>query len=377
MASPEPYTISIPDAAIEKLHRKLADTDFPPELEASSQWPYGAPLSDIQRLASRWANGFSWRTTEASLNTLPNYKTQVSVSGFGPISLHFIWQKSPNPNALPLLFCHGWPGSFLEVTKLLPLLATQDTGPAFTVVAPSLPNFGFSSRISKPGFGLAQYAEALHALMQQLGYTKYATQGGDWGFFITRIMGARYPSHVVASHLNFVRANQPSFTAHPLLALQHAVMPYTATETAALERARWFRTEGNAYRLLQATKPMTLAYAFASSPVALLAWIYEKLVDWTDGYAWSDDEVLAWVSVYWFAEAGPSAHHWIYYEAAHAVDELGWDRAAKWVDRVKYGLAYFPKELANGPKTWGKTLGKCMVGSFPFSSLPFGGVYLV
>lgn len=162
MASqPQPYTISVPDAAIEKLKRKLADADYPDELDTSDQWRYGSPLSDVKRLAKHWESGFDWRKAEAKINELPNFRKKVQVEGFGDIDIHFLHKKSSNPHAIPLLFVHGWPGSFIEVTKLLPLLEVgeKEGKPAFHVIAPSLPNFGFSQKITNPGFALSQYAE--------------------------------------------------------------------------------------------------------------------------------------------------------------------------------------------------------------------------
>ncbi|RYN95084.1 hypothetical protein AA0120_g3820 [Alternaria tenuissima] len=362
MASqPEPYTISIADTAIEKLKRKLSDADFPDELDTPDQWPYGSPLSDVKRLAKHWETGFDWRKVESKINELPNFRKKVQVDGFGQIDIHFVHKRSSNPNAVPLLFSHGWPGSFLEVTKLLPLLENgeKEGKPAFHIVAPSLPNFGFSQKILKPGFALSQYAETCHRLMQDLGYEKYVTQGGDWGFYITRSMGILYPDNVLASHINMVRAHAPTFTSQPVLALQHAMTPYTDAESKGMKRSEWFLTDGQAYRQLQATKPQTLSYAFADSPVALLAWIYEKLVDWTDSYQWTDDEILTWVSVYWFSTAGPNAHIRIYYEAQHNPTDLipNRERTSQWVDRVKLGVAHFPNEITVVPRLWAKTLG--------------------
>jgi hypothetical protein len=138
------------------------------------------------------------------------------------------------------------------------------------------------------------------------------------------------------------------------------VTPYTETEAKGMQRSEWFTSQGQAYRQLQATKPQTLSYAFADSPVALLAWIYEKLIDWTDGYPWTDDEILTWISIYWFSTAGPNAHIRIYYEAGHNPTPLIPDRerASQWVDRVKLGLAHFPREITVVPRLWGKTLGE-------------------
>lgn len=361
MSSPSPYTINVPDAAIQKLHRKLEDTDFPDELDVVDQWPYGSPLQDVKRLAAHWKDGFDWRKAEAKLNELPNFRTKVDVEGFGDIDIHFVHRKSDTKNAVPLLFVHGWPGSFIEVTKLLPLLEGKDgKGPAFHVVAPSLPNFAFSQRISQPGFGLSQYAETCHKLMQQLGYEKYATQGGDWGFYITRIIGILYPEYCMANHINMIRASPPSFNQFPLLALQNSLSTDTERVKKGEERSNWFLNEGQGYRILQSTKPQTLSYAFADSPVALLAWIYEKLHDWTDGYPWTDDEILTWISIYWFSTSGPNAHVRIYYEAAHNPTPKvpGREVASEWNGRVKLGLAHFPKELSVVPRLWGKTMGE-------------------
>jgi pimeloyl-ACP methyl ester carboxylesterase len=364
-SQPQPYTINVPDSAIEKLKRKLHDADYPDELDTAEQWPYGSPLSDVKRLANHWENNFDWRKVESKLNELPNFRKPVKVEGFGEIDIHFVHKKSSNPNAIPLLFSHGWPGSFIEVTKLLPLLEAgeKEGQPSFHIVAPSLPNFGFSQKILKPGFALSQYAETCHNLMQDLGYPKYVTQGGDWGFYITRIMGILYPESVLASHINMVRALAPTFTSHPALALQHAITPYTEKEEKGMQRSEWFTSQGQAYRQLQATKPQTLSYAFADSPVALLAWIYEKLIDWTDSYEWNDDEILTWISIYWFSTAGPNAHIRIYYEAGHNPTDLIPDRerASEWVDKVKLGLSHFPREITVVPRIWAKTLGESIL----------------
>jgi len=194
--------------------------------------------------------------------------------------------------------------------------------------------------------------------MQQLGYTKYVTQGGDWGFYITRTIGLLYPESCLASHINMVRASPPSWSTHPLLALAHATTPYTESERKGLERSDWFANEGSGYRVIQSTKPQTPGYAITDSPVGLLAWIYEKLHDWTDNYPWSDDEILDWISIYWFSTAGPAASFRIYYEATHAsASGVSRDRTQQFIPTVKLGLSLAPKELTVLPKTWGRTLG--------------------
>jgi len=183
------------------------------------------------------------------------------------------------------------------------------------------------------------------------------TQGGDWGFYITRCIGYLYPEHCLASHINMIRASAPSATSNPILALQHALTPYTSAEKRGLDRNNWFLKEGSGYRTLQSTKPQTLGYSLADSPVGLLAWIYEKLHDWTDAYPWTDDEILTWISIYYFSTAGPAASLRIYYEATHGDSDATRERMSSWIPTVRLGMAYFPRELGVVPKTWGRTLG--------------------
>lgn len=173
---------------------------------------------------------------------------------------------------------------------------------------------------------------------------------------ITRIMGLLYPDHVLASHINVVIAEKPTWTSNPMLALQHAFTPYTSRDRSALARTAWFMTKGSGYHTQQGTKPQTLGYALADSPTGLLAWIYEKLHDWTDSYPWTNDEILTWVSIYWFSTAGPAANLRIYYEVAQDTT-LVHNRSRQYIPRVKLGLAHFPRELYVTPKTWGRTLG--------------------
>lgn len=357
----EPYQIKVPGAAIEKLKAKLELATFPAETGFSNDRNYGAPLDDIKRLARTWRDNYDWRRVEAELNEkLPQFTTTIGVEGHENLKIHFVHKEGSKLGAIPLLFCHGWPGSFLEVSKIIPLLTSgdRDDDPTFHVVAPSLPNFGFSQRTSKPGFGIAQYAEVCHKLMLRLGYDKYATQGGDWGFMITRAMGLRYPSHVLASHINFILTKPPSPLRSPLLVLQYALGWYSAHEKAGLKRTRWYRSEGNGYGQIQTTKPHTLGFALADSPVALLAWVYEKLKDWTDEYDWTDDEVLTWVSIYQFSEAGADASLRIYYETTHNTGG-GEDmtQLLEWNGKIPLGLSFFPRDVIVLPSSWGRTLG--------------------
>ncbi|KAI1458350.1 alpha/beta-hydrolase [Annulohypoxylon moriforme] len=355
----ESYQIAVPDEAIEKLKKKLELATFPKETSFSNDWNYGAPLDDIKRLATTWRETYDWKRAEIELNEkLPQFTTRIGVEGHeDDLKVHFVHKKSEKPGAIPLLFCHGWPGSFIEVSKILPLLTTSDKDdePTFHVVAPSLLNYGFSQGTSKPGFGIFQQAKACHKLMLRLGYTKYATQGGDWGYMITRALGRQYPAHVIGSHLNLIITRPPSLLSSPLLCLQYALGWYSAHEKLGFERSRWFRAEGDGYSRIQGTKPHTPGFALADSPVGLLAWIYEKLWGWTDSYGWTDEEVLTWISIYAFSSAGADASVRLYYEMIHSSKDM--DAILKWNGKVPLGLSYFPKDVVVLPSSWGKTLG--------------------
>ncbi|KAI1007112.1 hypothetical protein K3495_g1111 [Podosphaera aphanis] len=357
MMTPTPFTIHVPQAKVDVLIAKLRLAEFPDELDDAG-WDLGVPLADMKRLVAAWER-WDWRAAEERLNQVPQFHLPITITDFGALGIHFVWQQSPVAGAIPLLFVHGWPGSFLEAIPLLAHLATPGAGPAFHVVAPSLPNFGFSDGPTKRGFAIAQYAEVCHKLMLALGYPEYVTQGGDWGFMITRAIGAIYPQHCKASHINMPLAFAPTFAKHPWIALQHAISPYTDKEKAAFKRRDWFQKEGNGYYMEQSTKPQTLAYALNDSPVALLAWIYEKLHDWTDGYPFTDDEIFTWVSIYQFSVAGPGAAHRIYYEQQHTKPGKGAmtiSETCQYIP-VPLGITYNPKELFVAPKTWCRTLG--------------------
>ena len=189
-------------------------------------------------------------------------------------------------------------------------------------------------------------------------------------FHVTRMMGLLYPQHCKASHLNAVEAHAPTLSQHPGLWLRHLVSTYTVDEQAGLQRTSAISKNGMGYEIEQRTKPQTLGYALADSPVGLLAWIYEKLHEWTDDYPWTDEEILKWVSLYWFSTAGVAANLRIYYEAWHCEDDEGHqDRALKYIPFVKYGIAQFPKDMSVLPDLWLKTLGNVML----LSRNPRGG----
>ncbi|KAF9017002.1 alpha/beta-hydrolase [Hymenopellis radicata] len=355
MSTEQPFKISVSEDKIDLLRRKLDLCVFPDELEDSGT-SYGAPLADIRRLVDYWKTGFDWRAQEAALNAeLPQFTRDIEVAGFETLNIHYVHQTSQAVGAIPLLFVHGWPGSFLEVRKILPLLtAVSPEHPSFHVVAMSLPGFGFSQAPSKKGFRIAQYAEVGHKLMLALGYNEYVTQGGDWGSLITRMMALQYGGkHVKAWHTNMPLGIPPPVT-RPVSYLKWLVTPYTAAEKVGAQRFSLFDKQGRGYFIEQGTQPQTLGYSLADSPVGLLGWIYEKLLSWTDKYPWTDDEVLSWISIYLFSRAGPTASVRIYYETYQSGD---WQHLQAQRPSIPMGISVFPAEIEIRPLSWYKTSG--------------------
>ncbi|KAF8900220.1 alpha/beta-hydrolase [Mucidula mucida] len=352
MSSEKVFQISVPDDKIDLLRRKLELCVFPDELEDAGS-DYGAPLADIRRLVDYWKTGFDWRAQEAAINAeLPQFTRDLNVDGFGTLNIHYVHQKSKAVDAIPLLFVHGWPSSFLEVRKMLPLLTAGN--PSFHVVALSLPGFGFSQAPSKKGFRVNQYAEVAHKVMMALGYNEYVTQGGDLGTMITRAMALKYGGkHVKAWHTTLPYGFPPPPT-RPIAFLQHLFTPYTAAEKAGAQKAQWFEKQGSGYFLQQSTRPQTLGYSLADSPVGLLAWIYEKLLAWSDAYPWTDDEVLTWISIYLFSRAGPTASTRIYYETYQSGDIYA---LLPQRPSIPYGISIFPGDMGVRPISWFTTNG--------------------
>ncbi|KAI0027973.1 Alpha/Beta hydrolase protein [Vararia minispora EC-137] len=354
------FNIAIPDSDLEVLRQKLVLARLPDELEGAG-WDYGVPLADIRRLVDHWKDGYDWRKAEAMLNAdLPQFTRDIEVEGHGTLNVHYVHKRSDVDGAIPLLFVHGWPGSFIEVRKILPLLTAPESAdsPAFHVVCLGLPGYGFSEAPRKKGFGPIQYAEAGqlvgHRLMLALGYNEYVTQGGDWGWRITRAIVAKYgPNHAKAWHTNMPIGSPPTLFRNPFLYITHMIKPYTASEREGLRMTREIDETGRAYHDVHDTKPQTIGYSLADSPVSLLAWVYEKLVAWTDEYAWTDDEVLTWISIYWFSRAGPAASVRIYYE-----NRVSQTEQSKLPVTVPTGFAYFPREIYRFPRLWKLSLGK-------------------
>ncbi|KAJ7159998.1 Alpha/Beta hydrolase protein [Mycena crocata] len=366
--SATPFQIAIPDDKLALLQRKLEVTTLPDELEGSG-WEYGVPLADIRRLVARWKDGFDWRKHEAQINAeLPQFTRDIEVGDHGTLNIHYVHKTSVVAGAIPLLLVHGWPGTFLEARKLAPLLTTGTADhPAFNLVALSIPGFGFSQGPKTKGFDLDQYAEVGHKLMLSLGYSEYVTLGGDLGFPITNRTVKLYGGkHVKAWFTNTPIGAPPEAGTAPTL---------TAKEGQRLAKNnKFFQSAG--YLRLQQTTPQTIGYSLADSPAGLLAWIYEKLVNWSDDYPWSDDEVLTWVSIYWFSRAGPTASLRIYFEAENRNFEAIF-AIPKQPPTIPVGISHFSNDTIGFPKSWTRAMGNVVFdgehesgGHFPAHERP-------
>ena len=329
-----PFRIDIPPRDLNDLHDRLSRTRFPDELPGVG-WSRGVPLDYLKELAEYWRTTYDWRKHEAKLNEFPQFTTQIDGQ-----NIHFLHVRSPEPDAVPLMLIHGWPGSiveFLEVIGPLTDPSSHDGDPtdAFHLVIPSLPGHGFSGPLSAPGWTHGRMAKALTELMARLGYERYGIQGGDAGAFIAPEMGRLDTDHVIGVHVNalvtFPSAGDPAEMAD-----------LTEAEQERLGRLQHFREEMMGYVQIQGTRPQTLAYGLADSPTGQLAWIVEKFKEWTDSAAElpedavDRDHILTDVSVYWFTStAGSSAN--LYYESAH--DPSAW--APKERSPVPTGVAVF------------------------------------
>ncbi len=278
---------------------------FPSEIEGSG-WDYGTNLAYLRELVTYWRTTFDWRAQERKLNQLPQFKTQIE-----GLDLHFIHKKSSRADAVPLVFVHGWPGSIVEVTKIIGPLTEPPPGEvAFHVVAISLPGYGFSDKPKQGGVSNRRIAGMIAQLMARLGYQRYGAQGGDWGGFIVRQLGLLDPQHLIGVHSNMCVTGPP-----PGPDPNAGVPP---EELKRVDAARARALNESAYSQLQGTKPQTLGYSLNDSPAGLAAWIVEKFRTWSDSGGdvekkFTKDELLTNIMIYWATETGPSSVR-LYYE---------------------------------------------------------------
>ena len=326
MTDIRPFRVAVPDEDLADLRDRLRRTRWP-ERECVEDWSQGIPLDYTRELAGYWADEYDWRAREAHLNRFDQFVTEID-----GLDIHFIHQRSARPDALPLLITHGWPGSIAEFGKVIEPL-TQD----FHVVCPSLPGYGFSGKPASTGWNVQRIARAWDTLMGRLGYHPYVAQGGDWGAAVTSQIG-RNGGNCRAIHVNMPVAGPPGPVETP-----------TAEEAAALKAVAYYQKWDSGYSKQQSTRPQTLGYGLADSPVGQLAWIVEKFWAWTDcdGHpenALTRDEMLDDVMLYWVTNSAASSAR-LYWES------FGAQTSGPRVE-VPTGVARFPKEIFKPPRSW-------------------------
>jgi pimeloyl-ACP methyl ester carboxylesterase len=339
-----PFRYRAPASALEDLERRLVQTRWP-EPETVADWSQGVLINRMKALVEYWRTRYDWRRCEARLNGFAQYRTAID-----GLQIHFLHIRSRHGNALPIIITHGWPGSVIEFFKVIePLTDPTAHGgraeDAFHVIAPSLPGFAFSDKPAERGWNAARIARAWSELMRRLGYTRYVAQGGDWGSIVTTTLAQQRPAGLAGIHLNlpFVFPDQI-----PTAGLSEA-------EQRAVDAFRRFQTDGFGYFLQQSTRPQTIGYALADSPVGQAAWIYEKFHAWTDNdgdpeSALTRDEMLDIITLYWLTDTAASSAR-IYFEHAGIVG-----RNNSGVVDLPVGCSIFPREIVPAPRSWAERL---------------------
>jgi pimeloyl-ACP methyl ester carboxylesterase len=340
----EPFSIRIDDAILDDLRSRIRGTRWPDQVPGIG-WEQGTELEYLKDVLAYWADGFDWRAREAELNELDHFRAELD-----GVRIHFVHQRAAHGGGIPLVLTHGWPSCFAELLPLVPLLTDPAAhgidGPAFDVVVPSLPGYGFSERPARTGVTTRHTAALWHRLMRDLGYERYGAQGGDFGAGVTTFMALDEPEPLLGIHLSTAE-----------------VAPYTGPGSPALsdaERAyvdrvgRWDAVE-RGYSSIQSTKPQTLGYALNDSPAGLAAWILEKWRSWSDSGGDADacftrDFLLTVVTLYWItATITPSMRD--YFDNRWHGHAIGPDDSV----RVPTAIAVFANEFVpegEPPREW-------------------------
>ncbi|TDO47565.1 pimeloyl-ACP methyl ester carboxylesterase [Kribbella sp. VKM Ac-2571] len=326
------FRIAVPDAELADLRGRLARVRWARQLPGDG-WQRGVPVGYLRRVVERWA-AYDWRAWEARLNEYPQYTTEIDGQ-----TIHFLHVRSAEPDALPLVLTHGWPGSVAEFLEVLgpltdPAAYGGDPRDAFHVVAPSVPGHGFSVPLTS-GWNHVRIARAWAELMRRLGYERYGAQGGDTGSVVSPLVGQVDPAHVVGVHIN-------GGLAYPVLEPGDREQ-LNDVERERLAAAERLRAVGTGYAELQGTRPQTVSFGLSDSPVGQLAWILEKFWEWTDPArelpedAIDLDHLLTNVSIYWFTNTSATSAN-LYYENRQTTDDL--------TPGVPTGIAVFPTDPA-------------------------------
>lgn len=339
--APRSFRIEVPDAVIADLHRRLEGARFPDPLPGDP-WSRGADVAYVRELCHSWRHHYDWRKHEAELNRYPQILCEVD-----GVDIHAWHVRGKGPAPIPLLLIHGWPGSIYEFHHLIgpltdPAAHGGDPADAFDVVIPALPGYGFSGKPREPGWDARRIAAAFDRLMvEELGYPRYAAQGGDWGGVVSATLGVDHPEHLIGLHLNMTVAGPPPGEEQS-----------DETRAVLARHAAWQAAEAG-YSHVQSTRPMSLAVAQTDSPAGLAAWIVEKLRRWSDcggdvERAFSKDWILTNLMFYWATSSVASAAH-LYFETTGAGAPPPYLFAPV---RVPTAFAAFPGEVIAWPKRW-------------------------
>jgi pimeloyl-ACP methyl ester carboxylesterase len=337
-----PFKVRIPEATLDDLRERLIRTRWPDEIDASG-WDYGTNLSYMKELVGYWQTRFDWRAQEDFINTFSHFR--ASVDGF---NIHFIHERGKGHAPAPLIITHGWPGSFFEMLKLIPLLTDPascgaDPADSFDVIVPSLPGYGFSDHPTGRGMAERQIADLWARLMTEgLGYARFGAHGGDWGAGVTACLGLAHPDAVMGIHVTALESPYLEPDARELSQSERVFLD----ETEAWNRAEY------GYGHIQRTKPQTLAYGLNDSPAGLAAWVVEKFRSWSDcagdvERSFTKEELLTNITIYWATQTINSSMR-LYYEAEH---HPGLFQRGEYIE-VPCAVALFPKDIDQPPREW-------------------------
>jgi len=353
-----PFRVDIPEEQLVDLRRRLAATRWP-DKETVTDQSQGVQLARLQELVRYWGKDYDWRKAEAKLNTLPQFMTNID-----GLDIHFIHVRSRNKNALPVIITHGWPGSVVELIKVIgPLTDPTAHGgsaeDAFDVVIPSVPGYGFSSKPTGTGWDPDHIAQTWAELMKRLGYTRYVAQGGDWGAPISSAMARQAPAGLLGIHLN-LPATLPPEVAAVLPVVGPAPAGLSDNERAVVESLIAYAKKGNsAYFVMMTARPQTIGYGVADSPVFLAAWmlVHPGFAQWTYGAdpekSPTKDEVLDDITLYWLTNSATSAGR-LYWEngARGSVISAGAQKTAE--ISLPVAITVFPEDVYRPPETWAR-----------------------
>lgn len=347
-----PFHINIPEQELTNLRQRVLATRWP-DKETVTDRSQGVQLEQIQELVHYWGTGYDWRKAEAKLNAIPEYITNID-----GLDIQFAWIRSKNPNALPLIITHGWPGSVFELIKIIgPLTDPEAYGgnaaDAFDVVIPSMPGYGFSEKPKGTGWGPDRIARAWDVLMKRLGYTRYVSQGGDWGSVVADAMARQHPAGLLGIHVN-MPATVPADIAKALNSGAPAPAGLSDKEKAAYKSLTYLYTKGAGYAGIMVTRPQTLGYSLSDSPAGLAAFFLDKFNDWTHsggdaGKVLSKDEMLDDITLYWLTNTGTSAAR-LYWENNNNNFNAAEQKTAE--ISIPVAITVFPSEIYQAPRSW-------------------------